>query len=87
MGCGCGGKGIKRGQSVRLGTPRRDNSRAQLNTNVTRKSALDLRRQAVQKSVEQQLQSREKTHGGMDKSRREIERKRRLTILNKLGRL
>lgn len=84
MGCNCGG--ARGGRS-----PIRGNMGAKtvgrLASNTTPKNPAEMRQMAAKKTIEQQLSAQQKVAGGMDKNRREIERKRRLMILSKLGKL
>jgi hypothetical protein len=86
MSCGCGGRKAaslptrtgNRGINVAM------SNKGNLVVNNTPRSPVGLRQMAAQSKVAQQ-QAGEKSLGGMSKNRREIDRKRRLAILAKLG--
>lgn len=75
--CNCR-QGVKRGQPMRVG---------QVRPTSMPRNALELRRLAAKKTIDKELANKENTSGGLDKNRREIERRRRLILLQKLGRL
>ena len=88
MGCGC-----KKGNAKKAsrGAPRRGNL---VNTNQLSSQGAPPPTTALTQVAAQKNQSlmpsnniAAKSNGGIDKDRREIERKRRLMILNKLGTL
>lgn len=78
MGCGCR-KGVKRGQTMRMGGTMRSAPGP--------RTSVELRKLAAKKTVNQVMANKEKTSGGMDKNRRELDRKRRMVLLQKLGRV
>ena len=80
MGCGCGKRGVSRGNPVRVG-----NIVKNLNRRTPMLKPTEIRNLAAKEIVEKQLSV--KSLGGMDKNKREINRKRRFNILlQKLGR-
>ena len=89
MGCGCGGRGISK-QRSRSGRPPQRGLVAgrRIGSNGRpRRDPQELRELAAKTEVQKSLTNNSKSSGGLTKERREIEKKRRLAILRKLGKL
>ena len=86
MACGCGkGGGRRSSPPIRVGSSTGlVINRGKVVANTNQRQPASLRSMAAQAKVAQQ-QSGDKSLGGLSKERREIDRKRRLAILSKLG--
>lgn len=83
MGCGCGkgARAVRRGEAVRPGVGRGKITGLKRTTHPTAMTKPASKADFIEQKTAQ------KSLGGMSKDRREIERKRRNMILQKLGRL
>lgn len=86
MGCGCGGRNTST-QRTRSGRPLARGLVAGRRVVSGRRNPQELRELSAKKEVQKSLLNSSKSNGGLNKDRREIEKKRRLAILRKLGKL
>lgn len=84
MGCGCGRRGVNTGNRTNINR----NTGNRLASATPPPNGAALRTAALKSVADKQVALQQVNNlGGIDKNRREVERKRRMMILQKLGRL